>query len=86
MITLRTAIRECKRLWKEIVASGLSKWDFLQTEAGWKWKKKNYQHDCPLCQYDSEHEDDCKACPLIIQYGQYCYRLAFGSDPAGFYE
>ena len=52
MITKREAIRETKRLWKEIEKSGLDKGNYIYaTEGGKKWANKNYHASCPLCQY-----------------------------------
>ena len=86
-MTKREAIRECKRMWKEIVKSGLSKYGFLSTQAGEKWRDKGYRVDCPLCQYAwvSSH-GNCNSCPLKVQYGRFCISLDYETDPKGFYE
>lgn len=75
---IREAVRECKRLWKEIGKSGLSKQNFLASPAGDKWIAKNYQNDCPLCHYAG---DDCHDCPLVIQYGKLCEELGYQRNP-----
>ena len=38
----REAIRECKRLWREIGKSGLSKETFFDSKLGNSWNKKHY--------------------------------------------
>lgn len=83
----REAIRDCKRLWKEIVESGLQKREFFDTDAGIQWEEDN-GYDCPLCAYVGSHKDPlCDVhCPLVLQYGKGCTELRFYSDPAGFYE
>ncbi len=73
----RKAISECKKLWKEIDESGLSKDEFLDTPAGKKWRDKNYHSDCPLCEYAYEI-NICHRCPLVKQYGRGCFDLGFG--------
>ena len=74
----RTAIRECKNLWKEIDESGLSKDDFLYTTEGEKWLDKRYLSACPLCEYViSSKEGDCDACPLCEQFDMTCFSLGF---------
>ena len=70
----RKAISECKKVWKEIKESRLSKEDFLETPAGRKWIDKGYANNCPLCEYAS---DSCSKCPLVTQYGKDCYELGF---------
>ena len=83
-LTKREAIRECKRLWKEIVKSGLSKWRFLGSDAGEKWRKKGYILDCPLCGYAWTR---CGThCPLYLQYGKGCDEMPYDTDPKAFYE
>ena len=76
----RDAIRECKKLWGEIEASGLSKWAFLNAVGGQKWDAKEYSADCPLCHYSGV---DCEGkCPLFLQLGDGCYELGFNDfDP-----
>ncbi|KKN78470.1 hypothetical protein LCGC14_0350020 [marine sediment metagenome] len=76
-MTKREAIRECKGLWKEIERSGKSKWEFLESPAGKKWKDKDYTSDCPLCEYS---DGDCDKCLLLIQYGEDCYDLGYEDD------
>lgn len=74
-LTKRESIRVCKKLWKEIEESGLSKQEFLDTPAGEKWRDKEYQNNCPLCEYDGKNE--CNKCPLHTQYGKGCHSLGF---------
>lgn len=74
MLSKREAIRECKRIWKEIEKSGLGKDDFLRSPAGKKCLDKQYRHDCPLCEYSGHN---CVKCPLMTQYGHACYVLGF---------
>ena len=77
-LSKRKAISECKKLWTEIVASGLSKSNFLWgTDGGQKWQDKEYDSNCPLC--DSS-KCDCSDCPLIVQYDRYCSQLGYDSD------
>jgi hypothetical protein len=85
----REAIRECKRLWKAIEKSGLSKVDFLNTIDGEIFKDKNYRAGCPLCDYSMQkgigfltyRSKDCKKyCPLIEQYGHGCIALGYGEN------
>lgn len=71
-ITRNEAIRKCKELWAEIEASGLAKYDFLDTEMGAKWNNR-YKNDCPLC----EIADACIDCPLYQEYGKSCYKLGY---------
>jgi len=83
-MTKREAIRECKRLWKEIVGSGLGKRKFLwETNEGKKWLDKGYDSECPLCEYDNAGCDDC---PLHLQYGESCTSLGYSRNPKTFYE
>ena len=91
MLTKREAIRECKRLWKQIEKSGLSKLDFLHLKDSSVWRKKDYLHNCPLCELTDtrgvletlsgeiiKYSSDCKRdCPLFFQYGKGCYDLGF---------
>lgn len=79
-LTKREAIRECKRLWKEIEKSGLTKLAFLNSQAGERWEGRRYDLDCPLCEYETQHRGkfDCERCPLLTQYGKGCYSLGFG--------
>ncbi len=71
-LTKREAIRECKRLWKEIGKSGLRKGSFLCSPAGKKWLDKGYQDNCPLCECFC-----CRTCPLMTQYGKGCFELGY---------
>ncbi len=81
MLTKKKAISECKELWKEIDESGLSKDAFLDTPAGKKWMDKEYESDCPLCEYAYDPIKKCPQCPLVKQYGQICFGLGFyGAD------
>ena len=73
-MTKREAIRECKRMLKEIEKSGLSKGRFLFSLDGGKWRDKHYQAHCPLCEYVGI---DCRKCPLVIQYNKDCYEFGF---------
>lgn len=75
-LTEKKAIKLCKELWEEVKASGLSKENFLRTEAGLKWLGK-YQNDCPLCEYGEQFGDACLSCPLETKYDQDCYELGF---------
>ena len=86
MITKREAIRETKRLWKEIEKSGLSKIIFLyHSEAGKKWLNKGYRAYCPLCQYIAKFPIDgttrCICCPLVVQGFKKCIVLGFADCP-----
>lgn len=86
-LTKREAIRECKRLWKEIEESGLSKREFFTTREGSYWRTKGYRADCPLCEYTLQrglHRKEelgrtlCESyCPLCKQYGDHCLDLGF---------
>ena len=78
-MTKREAIRECKRLWKEIGKFGKDKDDFLESPAGEKWLDKDYQNDCPLCEY--ARGKGCEFCPLYTQYDKGCYELNFEANP-----
>lgn len=73
-ITKRKAISECKKLWAEIEESGLTKYGFLNSPDGKKWRAKSYHGNCPLCEYDGL---DCSRCPLMAQYGKTCSKLGF---------
>ena len=84
LVTKREAIRECKRLWKEIEESGLSKYGFLHSPDGEKWLCKNYQDNCPLCEYASGNA--CDKCTLQTKYGKSCYKLDFTSHTPEWYE
>lgn len=76
-LTKREAIRECKRLWKELEKSGLTKGEFLfDTRAGRKWLNKLYNSDCPLCEYAKRH-NSCRYCPLFTQYNKGCFELGY---------
>ena len=100
MMTKREAIRECKRMWKEIVKSGLSKRDFLyETADGKEWLDKRYHSNCPLCEYIWAKDEDSKNwqcrryCPLYLQYKPvrqdswgYCFVMGYPDNPKGFYE
>ena len=83
-MTKRQAIKECKELWGEIEKSGKTKYGFLDSPAGAKWLAKDYESNCSLCDYAKsecpEEEDSCSYCPLMTQYGEYCYALGF-RDP-----
>ncbi|KKN76945.1 hypothetical protein LCGC14_0365970 [marine sediment metagenome] len=73
----REAIRDCKRFWKAVEKSGLSKDEFLLTPEGKVWEAKDYMNTCPLCEYGTGKEDDCGKCPLKTQYGKDCYELGY---------
>ncbi len=73
-MTKREAIRECKELWKEIEESGKTKYGFLGSPSGKKWRDKDYRSSCPLCEYSGSN---CTKCPLITQYGKMCAQLGF---------
>lgn len=73
-----TAIRECKEIWREIKASGLSKEKFLALHP--MHKVNSYKKHCPLCEISfhtvrrnsDSHlvcKECCPTCPLVIQYG-----------------
>ena len=83
-LTKREAISECKRLWEEIEKSGKDKYEFLNSPDGKKWLDKDYQDDCPLCEYAGGTA--CDRCPLRIQYGKGCYDLGFNDDKPGWFE
>jgi len=79
-LTKREAIRECKRLWKEIEKSGLTKYGFLNSPDGKKWKGKGYWGNCPLCEYTKQVTKGlprCSICSLVTQYGKRCRELGF---------
>lgn len=77
-LTKKQAIKECKELWEEIEASGLSKGEFLySTKEGRRWRHKNYSCDCPPCHFDKQFNDDCTHCPLVTKYGKDCYGLGY---------
>ena len=76
-LTEEQAIKECKELWAAIEESGLSKDDFLRTEEGKAYWKKDYAANCPLCEYAATV--DCNCCPLITKYGKDCFSLGFRS-------
>ena len=82
----KDAIRECKQLWEEIEESGLTKFSFLNSSAGKKWTDKEYECNCPLCEYAIGL--GCPNCPLIKQYGEDCYSLGFDEDSnePGFFD
>jgi hypothetical protein len=83
-LTAKTAIIECKEIWKEIKASGLSKSDFLrETPAGESWLEKYYHNDCPLCEYFRGYESTCSKCPLVIQYAGEVSRHALRYEGEG---
>ncbi len=71
-ITKREAVHECKKLWKAIEESGLTKYGFLNSPEGQVWRNKHYIGNCPLCECYN-----CRSCPLIIQYGKECIYLGF---------
>lgn len=80
----RVAIKECKKLWKEIGESGLSKAEFLRTERGKFWRDKGYNSNCPLCQYVNEKNNikpvDARCmtyCPLYHKYKKGCFVLGY---------
>jgi hypothetical protein len=80
----REAIRECKRVWKAIFNSGLSKAAYINSKEGKFWRDKNYKFDCPLCNYaKAVRMDDfnCRTrCPLQIQYHNTCLNLSWSLD------
>ena len=81
MIAKREAIRECKRLWKEIGKSGLSKSGFFYSLEGEKWREKNYQDDCPLCEHVANHKKHgCSYCILTTQFGTGCRVLGYADN------
>ena len=88
MLTEAQAIKECQELWAEIAKSGLSKFDFFDSERGRKWRAKQYQDDCPLCQYveenSGEEDEGCDNCPLLRQFQKECWKLRYGKDPQEF--
>lgn len=72
----KQAIKECKELWSEIKASGLSKVDFLRSAQGKAWVGRKYLFNCPLCELTKNR--NCEgACPLHTQYGDGCFDLGF---------
>jgi len=79
-ITKKQAIAECKELWEEIVVSGLSKWVFIHTPAGLRWRAKDYGADCPLCEYGLNFIYPCNHCPLVVQYNTSCTHLGYSED------
>ncbi len=76
-MTKREAIRECKRLGREIEKSGLSKDEFLQSGVGRVWVNKGYDLNCPLCEYTLGRGECKERCPLYRQYGNGCYGMGF---------
>jgi len=83
-LTKKEAIAECKKMWKEIEKSGLSKTAFLfDSDAGKYWRMKNYRAGCPLCEYAAERAGElkmlgrCQFCPLETKYHQSCFQLGF---------
>lgn len=78
MDTEKPAIVDCQKLWDEIEASGLSKWDFLLSPQGKKWLNK-YLEDCPLCEYAKQFVDPCLHCPLTKKYGDGCAHLGYST-------
>jgi len=78
------AIYQCKRIWKDIEASGLNKFRFLETSAGSKWCRKSYINNCPLCEYVkpsySGNVGCIEKCPLMKQYGEDCNELGYHYD------
>lgn len=87
MMTERESIRECKEMWGEIRESGLSKMDFLGTEAGNKWKMKDYDSSCPLCEYVVQQPrvigvSACGYyCPVYAKVNKTCYTLGYDENP-----
>lgn len=83
----KEAVRECKELWKEIEESGETKYGFLDSPAGGRWKDKHYYGNCPLCEYATALRKRhptvgpelkvCDVCPLVTQYGKECTMLGF---------
>ena len=79
-LTKKKAIQECKDLWNEIKASGNSKYWFFNSDNSRKWTSKNYQSNCPLCQYVEDCKKiRCSPCPLVVQYGKECAELGYNS-------
>lgn len=87
-MTKKEAVKECKKLWKEIEESGETKYGFLfDSPTGKKWIDKNYSGYCPLCEYATAlHKRRraaepelkvCDVCPLVTQYGKKCVYLGF---------
>ncbi len=74
-ITKKKAISECKKLWKEIEESGLSKFAFMISAAGRKWLKKGYEDECPLCELN--RGKGCSGCLLLLQYKHGCRELGY---------
>lgn len=84
MLTKRQAIRECKKLWREIKKSGCkTKNDFLKTLVGKKWLVKNYIFNCPLCEYSTRCTLDC---PLFVQYNKTCSDLWWDNPSKEWYD
>lgn len=82
MLTKRKAIKECKELWEEIEKGGYkSKDDFLNSDEGEDWLCRNYQNNCPLCEYAGmidRNDEDCRSkCPLVLQYKKDCVLLGW---------
>lgn len=76
----RTAIRECKKLWKEIEESGLSKDDFFDDPINVAWEEKQWMNYCPLCELHQDFPKRCPQCPLVKQIGMQCLTLGFYED------
>lgn len=75
----RKSISETKKLWDGIEKSELSKDGFLESPEGEKWLDKNYDHNCPLCEY-AWQIPICMKCPLVVQYGKQCFDLGYEED------
>ncbi len=77
----KQAVKECKELWREIRASGLSKEEFLDSPQGRGWLGR-YDGDCPLCELAKKTGcPNCgDVCPLFAQYGSDCFDLGYSLD------
>ena len=78
-LTKKKAIAACKKLWREIEESGLSKEEFIGSKVGIKWLGK-YDRNCPLCQYTYDFGWNCRSCPLPGENLCRCYNLGFTDE------
>lgn len=85
MPTKKEYIRECKEIWRKIKASGLSKYEWLETEEGREFAAKGYYNRCPLCEFVHSYAATangfyCPTCPFQKQYDKVCYDLGYDDD------
>lgn len=63
-LTARKAVEISREAWMELAETGA---DTKEGLAVWE-KYGAFQNDCPLCEYDRRHNDDCQTCPLWEQW------------------